>query len=223
MPEARRNAVADSLSQCEAVIAKRVNEFASDLVIKNCKRHISPTRGIEIEEPCFDPEDKVIHMDERVDDDEYAETFKHEFGHFIDDRMGCLSCKEGFRSAIQSDLDQFTFASIGIRTLGEMLGELLESSALENRYLSDIFSAMFYGNDTARHWNAVTTVYKSLGVPIYGHDVDYWTGRDGPENAAQLEIFADMFAIFAENAPETVRFVEKWLPNTVNQFRNELK
>jgi len=98
----------------------------------------------------------------------------------------------------------------------------MESPALEDRYLSDIFSAMFHKADAARQWNAVETAYSTLGVPIYGHEADYWTGRNGPENAAQLEIFADMFAIFTENAPETIRFVEKWLPNIANRFRIEL-
>ena len=223
MPETRRTAVADSLSRCDAAIAEKVNKFGADLAIKNCKRHLSPTRGIEIEEPCFDPKDKSIHMDERVDDDEYAETFKHELGHFIDDKLGCPSCKEEFASAICADLDRFRSASIGILALEKMLKELGESPALENRYLSDIFSAMFYSNDTVRQWDSVRREYDRQGVSIYGHDFDYWTGRDGPENATQLEIFADLFAIFAENDLETIRFVEKWLPNSANRFRIELQ
>ena len=223
MPEARRAAVADSLSRCDVAIAKRVNEFTADLVIKKCKRHLSPTRGIEIEEPCFDPKDKVIHMDERVDDDEYAETFKHELGHFIDDKMGCPSCSEEFTCAIQADLDHFMSASTGIGTLGTMLGELMNSPALEDRYLSDIFSAMVYEVDAARQWNAVKTAYDALGVPVYGHEADYWTGQAGPKNAVQLEVFADMFAILSENNLETVQFVEKWLPNTASRFRAELE
>lgn len=200
-----------------------MNEFASDLVIKNCKRHLSPTRGIEIEEPCFDPKDKAIHMDERVDDDEYAETFKHELGHFIDDKIGCPSCDEEFTYAIQADMDRYMSAGTGIGTLGNMLGELMESPALENRYLSDIFSAMFHGTDAARQWNAIKMAYDAQGVPVYGHELAYWTEQDGPKNAVQLEAFADMFAIFAENDPETIQFVEKWLPNTTNRFRAELK
>lgn len=223
LPETRRTAIADSLSRCDAAITKKVNEFASDLVIKNCKRHLSPTRGIEIEEPCFDPKDKTIHMDERVDDDEYAETFKHELGHYIDDKMNCPSCKEEFTCAIQADLDRFTSVSTGIGTLGDMLGDLTESSAMESRYLSDIFSAMFHKANTARQWNAVETAYSTLGVPIYGHETDYWLSRKGPENAVQLEVFADMFAILAENDSETVQFVEKWLPNTARRFRAELE
>lgn len=180
-------------------------------------------KGIEIEEPCFDPKNKVIHMDERVDDDEYAETFKHELGHFVDDKMGCPSCLEEFSCAIQADLDRFISVSTGIGMLGDMLGELIESPALENRYLSDIFSAMFHEADAARQWNAVKTAYDALGVPIYGHEADYWTGRKGPENAVQLEVFADMFAILSENNSETVQFVEKWLPNTASRFRTELE
>lgn len=223
LPEIRRIAIADSLSRCDVTIAKRVNEFASDLVIKNCKRHLSPTGGIEIEEPCFDPKDKIIHMDESVDDDEYAETFKHELGHFIDDKMGCPSCSEEFTCAIQADLDRFMSASTGIGMLGDMLGELMKSPALEDRYLSDIFSAMFHEADAVRQWNAVETTYNAVGVPIYGHEADYWTGRKGPKNAVQMEIFADMFAILSENNSEIVQFVERWLPNTVSRFRTELE
>ncbi len=162
-------------------------------------------------------------MDERVDDGEYAETFKHELGHYIDDKMGCPSCDEEFTCAIQADLDRYISASTGIGALGGMLGELMESPALDNRYLSDVFSAMFHGSDTARQRNAVETAYNALGIPIYGHEADYWTGRKGPQNAVQLEVFADMFAILAENDSETVRFVEKWFPNTTSRFRAELE
>lgn len=176
-----------------------------------------------MEEPCYDPVDGTIHMDEQVDDEEYAETFKHELGHFIDDKLDCPSCKEDFVFAIQADLDQFASASTGIITLGQMLGELVESPALENRYLSDIFSAMFHDDNTARQWNAIATTYDTLGVPVYGHEIDYWTGQKGPKNATQLEIFADMFAIFAENDPNTVQFVGKWLPNIANRFKSELE
>ena len=183
---------------------------------------MSPTRGIEIEEPCYDPEDGTIHMDERVDDEEYAETFKHELGHFIDDKLDCPSCKEEFGTAIQADLDQYTSVEAGVVTVGKMLGELIESPALENRYLSDIFSAMFHEKGTARQWNAITAAYNTLGVPVYGHEVNYWTGMDGPQKAVQLEIFADIFAIFAENDTDTVRFVRKWFPNIASCFASDL-
>ena len=223
MPENRRIAVTERLSRCYTSIARRINEFASELIIKTCKRHLSPTRGIEIEEPCYDPNDGTIHMDEQVDNEEYAETFKHELGHFIDDKLDCPSCKEAFGVAIQADLDQFASVDTGIVTLGKMLRELIESPALENRYLSDIFSAMFHEKNVARQWNAITAAYNTLGVPIYGHEVSYWTGKDGPEKAAQLEVFADIFAIFAENDIDTVRFVGKWFPNIINRFKSELE
>ncbi len=176
-----------------------------------------------MEEPYFNPKDHTIHMDERVDNDEYAETFKHELGHFIDDKMNYPSCKEGFTCAVQADLDRFMSVSTGISTLGDMLGELVESSALDNRYLSDIFSAMFHEPNAARQMNAIKTAYSAQGVPIYGHETDYWTGRKGPENAVQLEVFADMFAIFVENDSETVQFIDKWFPNTANRFRIEFE
>lgn len=223
LPEIRRAVIAESFLHCDIVVRDRINEYSSDLVIKTCKRHISLAGKIEVDEPCFNPHDGAIYMDERVDDDEYAEILKHELGHFIDEKMGCPSCKEDFQFAMQADLEQFTSASTGISALGEMLGELMESPVMENRYLSDIFSAMFYGADTARQRNAVVTAYNALGVPVYGHEINYWTGKNGSRNAAQLETFADMFAIFTENNSETVQFVKKWFPNITNCFGIEIE
>lgn len=222
LPANRRTVVVAGFLHCDKAIAEKVNEFAPGLIIRTCKQHLSLTRGLEMEEPFFNPQDGSIHMDERVDDDEYVETFKHELGHFIDEKMNCPSCKEDFGFAIRADLDRFMSSSIGMAMLGDMLGELMESLAMENRYLSDIFSAMFHETETARQRNAVETMYNTQGIPIYGHENDYWTGKNGPKNAVQLEVFADMFAIFAENEPETVQFIEKWFPNMVECFSTEL-
>lgn len=174
-----------------------------------------------MDEPCFNPNDGAIYMDEHVDNDEYAEIFKHELGHFIDEKMGCPSCEENFGCAIWADIDWFISAESGVKTLGMMLGELSSSSAMDNRYLSDILSAMFHS--TRRQWNAVMTTYDTLGVPVYGHEANYWTGKKRPENAVQLEVFADIFAIYVENDPETIRFVKKWFPNITNRFSSDLK
>lgn len=157
-------------------------------------------------------------MDERVDDDEYAETFKHELGHFIDDQMWCPSCDEAFTRAIQADMDRFMSVSTGIGMLGNMPGELMESPALEDPYFSNIFFAKFHKANAARQRNAVKTAYDALGVPIYDHETDYWTGI---ENIVQLEVFVDMFPIPSENNSETVRYVEKWFPNISRRFRTE--
>ena len=77
----------------------------------------------------------------------------------------------------------------------------------------DILSAVFR-NDTA-----VRKIYENNYQAFYGHDKWYWMEREG---SVQKEIFANLFAIYTENEPQSVSFVEKNFPNTVIRFRKEL-
>jgi len=158
-------------------------------------------------------------MDENEDDYEYAETWKHEVGHFIDHQMGWVSHSERF--AVAKDLDiELLKSGTGIETVAEMLKELKNSLALDDRYVSDILSGLFY--DEPRIRTAIEVTYDRLGVAMYNHEDKYWSGKDGPKKAVEGEIFADLFAIYTENNTDTVNFIEKWFPNITSEFKKEL-
>ena len=69
----------------------------------------------------------------------------------------------------------------------------------------------------------MSTTYYNLGVAQYGHDDSYWSEIEGPKKAVEGEVFADLFAIYAENDHATVRFVEEWFPNITQSFLLALK
>lgn len=173
-----------------------------------------------MQEPYYDELNQTIFMDEREDDYEYAETWKHEVGHFIDHQMGYPSHNEQLEFAKDADLEWF-IRKVGDELMVEMLNELRDSSAMDNRYVSDILSGLFYDKSRIRH--AIEETYNDLGVAMYGHEDAYWNEIEGPQKAIEGELFADLFAIYTENNFDTVRFVEKWFPNITNRFKNLLK
>jgi len=153
--------------------------------------------------------DNTIRMDERKDDAEYVTTLRHEVGHFIDAQMKRPSVLQGFESAIRADKD-----SLNKFDISDLLDDVGSSNVIYSRYVSDILSALTY-NDPR-----IVRYYFSDGMPFYGHDILYWNGARGPDKAVQKEVFANLFAIYAENDNNVVAFVDKWFPNMVCQFNN---
>lgn len=153
--------------------------------------------------------DNAIWMDERKDDAEYVTTLRHEMGHFVDAQMKRPSVLQEFESAIQADKELLNKSNID-----NLLDEVGVGSVIYSRYISDILSALTF-NDSK-----IIDFYYSDGLPFYGHDILYWNGVQGPDNAVQKEIFANLFAIFAENNDNVVTFADKWFPNMVCQFNN---
>lgn len=84
-----------------------------------------------------------------MSDDEYAEVFTHEYGHFVDDMLGRPSGTEEFRTAMNMDLMQYDpDTAVGMKNFGLMMDDLLNSDAAYDRMVSDILSA-FFVNDPA--------------------------------------------------------------------------
>lgn len=158
-------------------------------------------------------------MEDNVDNDEYAEIFKHELGHFIDTQLGCISTSENFEDAIQADKYWLDLSKEeGIENLNKMIEELSDLPVVMNcRYVSDIFSGVLMGGDSK-----IRKLYYSMDCPYYGHEFEYWIGDNGPQKAVEKEIFADLFAIYAENNSTIVNFVERWFPNTAKRLKKEI-
>ena len=148
-------------------------------------------------------------MDERKDDAEYVTTLRHEIGHFVDAKMKNPSSLKGFERAIQADM-----YSLSISNISDMLSDVGSSNVIYSRYVSDILSALT--NNDPR----IVSYYYSDVMPFYGHDISYWSGAKGPYKAVQKEVFANLFAIYAENNSNVVAFVGKWFPNMVSQFND---
>ncbi|MBO5036022.1 MAG: hypothetical protein J6D42_02970 [Clostridia bacterium] len=157
-------------------------------------------------------------MDEAKDNEEYAITFRHEYGHFADAQLKRPSMDGIFTEAITADCDWYvTTYDYGQDNLQTMLGELESSDALDSRYLSDMLSGMFHNDPII-----IETYYRN-GAAFYHHTDTYWDGITGPQMAVEREIFANLFGIYSENDKAVVGFVEKYFPNTTARFKKSLE
>ena len=72
-------------------------------------------------------------MDENKDPEEYAETFRHEYGHFMDDILGRISMSDNFGFALDADkywLDNSK--DEGIENFSAMLDDLSSTDGKRN-------------------------------------------------------------------------------------------
>lgn len=158
-------------------------------------------------------------MDESKDDAEYAKTFRHEMGHYIDDMLGNTSMHEDFENAIDADkfwLDNST--TLGLENFQTMIDDLTSFDIMDSMYVSDILSGVFL-NDTK-----IIEAYENTGMSFYGHDVNtYWLAWDKDAKIVQRETFANLFAVFSSNRSSEIEFLEKWFPNTVKRFQMDME
>lgn len=207
----------ESFAESRDFIKDVVNRYAEGIKVKRTRRRLNKNLQWVMEEPYYSEDKNIIYMDENEDDYEYAETFRHEMGHFVDCWMGNPSFDDDFSYAIEADKNWFISDSCGVSNFKTMLEELETSPAIDNRGLSDIYSA--YTHDNPELWEKTKNVYYRLGVALYGHDDLYWKEITGPVKAVEGEVFAELFAVYAENDTETVEFVEKWFPNVTRKFK----
>ena len=150
-----------------------------------------------------------------MDDDSYADIFRHEMGHFSDAQSGRPSLSAEFAQAIDADFFWYDPATeCGMKNLQGLLIDLKSSSAYYSHHYSDILSGVFKNNDV------VISTWENNGDAFWGHKNEYWEGSKGPDHAVEREVFANLFAIYAENDIETVSFVEKTFPNTTFRFKS---
>lgn len=175
-----------------------------------------------------------------------GETMSHETGHFIDRFAdgGHISCtyKDGMLgSAIRKDVKAYVDAK-----LTQMREDYTKLPMLD--YLKKYNTAISMTNyrDTPRRKCAYAEVRAELDrLPLdkvnglatsaimdifegatrgkilctYGHTISYW--KENPKRSP-CECFAELFSILLHH-PETMKNVEKYLPNTVSAFNEVLK
>ena len=184
-------------------IKSKINDLSDEL-------SVGDTRG---NEAChYSPSDDIIRMNPNYDNGEYAEVFRHEYGHFADSKLGDLSTSNEFINAMNSDMDQF---NNNPELKNQMLDDLSSNSAIDDRCISDILSGSF-NNDTG-----IMDRYRSEGADYWRHSNDYWDGTNGPEFARDRETFANMFSIYSgQGRDDSIAFLEKYYPNTTKRFKS---
>lgn len=162
----------------------------------------------------YDLLDRKIRMEEQFDNSEYAEVFSHEYGHFVDDKLGDVSQTIEFKDAMMLDLESFDRSTeSGKEKFEEMLNDLMSSDAAYDRAVSDNMSA-YFKNDPE-----VVKRYLSEGIAYYGHESDYWE----TEGNREAEIYANSFSMSAQNTADSCAFMEKYFPHTWEQFKQSLE
>lgn len=205
VPDERRAAVYEKFNGAPKEVKDIVNENGERLKVGET---------VEDDVSHYNLETKTINMEAVLDDDEYAEVFSHEYGHFIDDMKGGFSETEEFKSALEKDLAYYDKSTAeGLSRFDAMLDALFESDAAYDRAISDNLSAAFQ-NDSE-----IMDEYENRGISYYYHTDDYWKG----ENNREAEIYANSFSMYTSGTKESCDFMEKYFPNTWDSFKSNLK
>lgn len=190
-----------------------IYEYGDQLQVGRCRNYLDDDGVWKVESCHYDKTDKLIRMDERLDDDSYADIFSHELGHFIDDFMGDVSLNNNFSRAIMADFIRYNPDTVsGVYNLEVMLNKVKFSSAYHCHHFSDILSGIFNNHEK------IVSTWEQNGDAFWGHEDAYWASYDGPDYAVEREVFADLFAIYAQNEIDTVRFVESAFPKLTQAF-----
>ena len=218
VPQEWQPVIADIFNETSPVFVELANTYGPQLRVgETSVRNING----RIQKECshYSTDTKMIYMDENKDPEEYAETFRHEYGHFMDDILGRISMSDNFGFALEADrywLDNSK--TEGTQNFSAMLDDLSSTDAVHSRYISDILSGVFL-NDTK-----IRKTYYSLGLPFYGHDTnDYWLSWPAEEKIIEKETFANLYALYLKGEQADIAFVERWFPNVTMRFKTELE
>lgn len=213
IPEYRKNAVIESLRNAPIEITKLMENLEGSYKFEICNL-VPAKEGLIWEESHYSPSEKTIRINDFKDDDDWGTTFRHEVGHHVDHMLDNTSITDNFQFAIKADYEWFdNCKEYGMLNRKAMLTELMQSEAAYSTYVSDILSGIFM-NDTQ-----IKNAYYEQGLCFYCHDLSYWNEITGPEYAVNREVFANMFAIYAENNADCVRFIQKWFPNITSRMK----
>lgn len=212
----------EGYSDAHGKIKELVREYSKSVIVKPSGMTVNHKGQLVNEISHYSEEEDVIYMEDNIDNDLYADTYKHEFGHFLDAHLGRPSMGENFTYAMQADKEMLLYET-GENSFiwKEMLENLGSGNALYNMYISDILSAQFY--DELEIMQEIKTMYYENNAAFYGHAEEYWDGIIGPKCAANREIFANVCALYSENDVQSVEFLEKWFPNVSRRFWKELE
>ncbi|MBQ4648475.1 MAG: hypothetical protein IJB76_04875 [Clostridia bacterium] len=214
VPKERLETVNEGFRNATDEIKQITERFSSNLNVGKCRKKLNYNGQFVSEISHYSEIDNIIRMDETKDNEEYAITFRHEYGHFADAQLGRPSMTENFNYALGADYEWYNPSNEeGSQNLNNLLEELENSSAFDSRYLSDILSGVFHNN------TMIMDRYYQNGAAYYHHSNSYWDGLNGPEKAVEREVFANLFGIYAENDADVVGFVEKYFPNTTTRFK----
>ena len=219
VPEERRQAVLDAFSKAPERYIQLIQDYGNQVSIE-WSRILIVDGKMTSEASHYTPEQNCIYMNELKDNEEYADTFRHEFGHFLDHQLGDLSSTEEFRSAIAEDRKLYDpGGEEWSQSVTEMMADLMDNGAVDSYYISDIFSGMYLNDTKIRRIYTQTT-----GLAFSGHSNEYWLQikETAPEHAVEKETFANLFGIYTENQADTIAYVKKWFPNTTACFEKML-
>lgn len=211
VPDSRRQAVADTFSNAPNGIKTIINRLSQELNVGDTRLFRDKDGEIKREACHYSPLNGVIRMNSNYDNDEYAEVFRHEYGHFVDDKCGDASNSFEFVNAIEKDKTGILCDAL---CMDQMLDDLFSCDAAYDRCVSDILSGFFENDPKIRRR------YDGERIGYWHHTDDYWSGVKGPPNAVGKETFANLFSIYsAENRNDSVAFLEKHFPSTTSSFK----
>lgn len=161
------------------------------------------------------PKERVIYIEKSLNNEQYLEAFRHEFGHFVDFSNGTISEQTEFSQALASTRERLNVKEIDsadntIELTSKLSGN---ESVVKNIHLQDLFSAV-YAEDNGFIENTLQSGAGFLAV----HDNDYYLEDHNDAN----EIFANLFAIYSSGDQEVISFVEENLYELTIAFKNAL-
>lgn len=208
VPVERQEAVYEVFKNAPDEIKALVNQYARYLSVADIKE-TDRAGGCH-----YDLLDRVIRMEPTLKDDEYAEIFSHEYGHFVDHNLDRPSNTQAFRDAMNKDLARYNLSTDeGYENFLRMLDASVDSGAAYDRAVSDILSAFFMNHPD------ILQKFNNEAILNYGHNNEYWAHP----GARECEVFANIFSMAAQCNTESCEFVKTYFPDTWNQVMNILK
>lgn len=214
VPKDRRDTVDLAYRNAPPEIVSALNDHTSDLKPVEDTGYSPDEFGRPVKDGCYySPLHHQVRMDERMDNDEYADVLPHEMSHYLDHERGWESQSPEFRDAMEADLaamDRDT--PEGRMKFNEMLDDAFNNGAALDRNVSDIMHGMFNNDpEILDRFNK-----EGLAGSEYSHWDNYW---DSP-GAREKETYANMGATLCSDNAVSNHFLERYYPNTYNQFKD---
>lgn len=211
VPQNRKAAIIETFGFAPDGVKSIINRLSQELNVGDTREFINSNGEIQREVCHYSPTNGEIRMNPNYDNDEYAEVFRHEYGHFVDDKCGDVSNSPEFIDALEKDKTDFLFDT---SRKDQMLNDLFSCDAAYDRCVSDILSG-FFENDPK-----IKQRYSDEFIGYWCHSNDYWSGVNGPLNAKGKETFANLFSIYStQNRQDSIAFLEKYFPTTTSSFK----
>lgn len=208
VPLERREAVYEAFKNAPDEIKALVIQYARYLSVADIK-------DTDRVKTChYNRLDRVIRMESILKDDEYAEIFSHEYGHFVDHNLDQPSNTQEFRDAMNRDLARYDLSTDeGYENFKRMLDASVDSEAAYDRAVTDILSAFFLNHPD------IQQKFNDEAISNYVHDNEYWAHS----GMRECEVFANIFSMAAQCNTESCDFIKTYFPDTWDQVMNILE